>query len=493
MHGGFGGYDAVVRLIHVTSEASPFAKTGGLGDVLGILPAAQAALGEEVLVIHPWYAHLQADPPPFWIGDIDIPFDGDTERIGIGTLEHAGVRYAFVGHAAFRHQRFYGHPDDARRFAILSRAVPYVAARLDFLPHVVHVHDWHAAAVPAILRHSPNLPSGFRELPSVLSVHNAQHQGWGDGADFGAWFGWTPEITNHLSHLGSGNLLHAGVLTAQRVSTVSPTYAHELRRPEMGFGLEDAFSGAPGGVVGILNGLDYTAFDPARDAALAAPFTADNLTGRTKCRLALDAELGLQAGFPLIGVVSRLADQKGIDLLLEALPAVVGQGWNVALLGSGDPDLEAAWTAAFAQYPGRVAGLIGYDEQRARTIYAGSDVFLIPSRFEPCGLTQMIAMRYGSVPVARATGGLVDTIAENETGFLFQEATISALVATLARARSLVGYRVPWQAMMRTAMGQRFGWEGSAAQYAQMYQEVVAEDLPPPPERDDEPGDPAGE
>jgi starch synthase len=469
-------------MIHVTSEAMPFAKTGGLADVLGALPGAQAALGDEVLVIHPWYAELSADPPPFWIGDIDVPFAGASERIGIGTLERSGVRYAFVGHPGFRHERYYGHPDDARRFAIFAMAVPFVAARLDFLPHVIHVHDWHAAAVPAIMHHSPQLPPGFRELPSVLTVHNAQHQGWGDADEFGAWFGWSPELARNLGRAGRGNLLHAGLATAQRVSTVSPTYARELQRPEMGFGLEGAFKRAPGGVVGILNGLDYVSFDPARDPALAAPYSVSDFTGKAECRAALEGELGLQTGFPLIGVVSRLADQKGIDLLLEALPAVLGQGWNVALVGSGDPALERAWLAAFAQFPGRVAGLIGYDDALARRVYAGSDIFLIPSRFEPCGLTQMISMRYGSVPVARATGGLVDTIVEHETGFFFQEPTVSAMVATLARARSLVGYRVPWQAMMRACMGIRFGWEGAARQYAEVYRDILAEDLPPPPD-----------
>jgi len=468
-----------VRILHATSEAIPFAKTGGLADVLGALPAAQAARGDEVLVVHPWYARLQADPPPFWIGDIEIPFAGGTERIGIGTLERGDVRFAFVGHPSFRHDELYGLPDDAQRFALFAQAIPFVAARLAFLPHVVHVHDWHAAAVPAILQHGPQLPAGFRELPTVLTIHNAQHQGWGDSAAFGRWFGWPSATSDSLALVGSGNLLHAGVRSASRVTTVSPSYAKELLRPEMAFGLETAFADSAGGLLGVLNGLDLDLFDPTSDSAIAAPFDANDLAGRTVCRGALDATLGLLPGYPLIGVVSRLADQKGIDLLLESLPAILGQGWSLALVGSGEPELEGAWRTAFAQFPGRVAGFIGYDDALARAVYAASDVFAIPSRFEPCGLTQMIAMRYGSVPVARATGGLRDTINDNETGFLFQEATSAALIGALARARSKVGYRVPWQAMMRTCMAQRFGWERAADSYQEVYQELSGDDLPP--------------
>lgn len=470
-----------MRILHVTSEASPFAKTGGLADVLGALPAAQRALGHEVLVVHPWYTRLHAEPAPFWIGDITIPFDGGTERLGIGTLERAGVNYAFVGHPSFRGSDYYGLPDDARRFAILAQSVAFVADHLAFFPHVIHAHDWHAAALPAILRYGPVLPAGFRELPSVLSVHNAQHQGWGDAAAFAGWFGWSPQINEALAHHGSGNLLHAGIRAADLVTTVSPTYAKELRTPAMAFGLEEAFADLGEGLLGILNGLDTSLFDPQRDPVIAAPYSASDLAGKTTCRSTLDGVFGLQPRHPLIGVVTRLADQKGIDLLLDALPAILHQGWNVALVGAGEPAMEAAWQQVFATYPGRVAGFIGYDDALARSVYAGSDVFLIPSRFEPCGLTQMIAMRYGSVPVARATGGLVDTIRDNETGFLFADDSSAALIGALARARAQVGYRVRWQALMRTCMAQSFDWQHAAERYIEAYQLLLANDLPPPP------------
>jgi starch synthase len=463
-----------VRILHATAEAHPFAKTGGLADVLGALPAAQSAAGHEVLVVHPWYARLAADPPPLWIGDVDVPFDGGIARVGVGTLERGPLRFAFVGHAAFGREALYGHPDDAWRFALFSRAVPAVAARLGFLPHVVHAHDWHAALLSALLRHAALLPAGFARLPTVLTVHNAQYQGWADAADVVAWGRLPGALAGPLAVHGGGNLLHAGLVTADRVTTVSPTYARELLDPSMAHGLERAFAALGPRLVGILNGLDLEAFDPRTDRALAAPFGPGDLAGKRICAAALGAELGLEPARPLLGAVSRLADQKGIDLLLDALPDVLEQGWNLALLGSGDRVLEAAAARAFAAHPGRVAGRIGYDDALARRIYAGSDALAVPSRFEPCGLAQMIAMRYGTLPVARATGGLVDTIGEGRTGFLFATPDRASLAAALARARAALEYPPRWRAMQAAAMAERFDWGRAVEAYDDLYRALAA-------------------
>jgi starch synthase len=463
-----------VQLLHATAEAVPFAKTGGLADVLGALPAAQAALGHDVLVVHPWYARLAVEPPPLWIGDVSVPFDGGHVTVGVGTLEAGDVRFAFVGHPSFQRDALYGYPDDARRFALFSRAVPAVAARLGFLPHVVHAHDWHAASIPALLRHAALLPPGFSGLPSVLTVHNAQYQGWADAADVVAWGRLPGTLAGPLALHGKGNLLHAGLSTADRVTTVSPTYARELLHPAIGYGLEHAFADLGPRLVGILNGLDLEAFDPATDPALAAGYDAADLSGKATCRTALARELGLDPGRPLLGVVSRLADQKGIDLLIDALPAALAQGWNLALLGTGDPALEAALLAAFAAHPDRLGGRIGYDEGLARRIYAGADALVVPSRFEPCGLAQLIAMRYGTLPVARATGGLVDTIDDGRTGFLFAAAEAPALTAALSRARVAHDDHDRWRGMQATAMATRFDWERAARAYDDLYGDLVA-------------------
>jgi starch synthase len=481
-----------VRILHATAEAHPFAKTGGLADVLGALPAAQAAAGHDVVVVLPWYARLAASPPPLWIGDVDVPFDGDVTPVGVGTLDRGtsdrdapdggprtrgSLRFAFVGHAGFRRDALYGYPDDARRFALFARAVPAVAARLGFLPHVLHAHDWHAALLPALLRHGALLPPGFARLGSVLTIHNAQYQGWAEVVDVVAWARLPGEIAAALALRGGGNLLHAGIVTADRVTTVSPTYARELLEPAMAHGLERAFGDLGSRLVGILNGLDLDAFDPRTDRALAAAFGPDDLGGKERCAAALVAELGLESGRPLLGVVSRLADQKGIDLLLAALPDVLEQGWNLALLGSGDAALEAAATRAFLAHPGRIAGRIGYDDALARRIYAGADALAVPSRFEPCGLAQMIAMRYATLPVARATGGLVDTISDGRTGFLFAAPTPTALSSALARARAAYDYAPRWRSMQEAAMAERFDWGRAVFAYDELYRELV----PAPP------------
>lgn len=468
-----------MQLLHAAAEAVPFAKTGGLADVVGALPAAQARAGHDVLVVLPWYATLRADPAPYWIGDVAVPFDGAVASVGVGTLEagpdEARVRFAFVGHEAFRREALYGYPDDARRFALFARAVPEVAARLGFAPDVVHVHDWHAALVPALVRHGAHWPAGLARPATVLTVHNAQYQGHADAADVVRWARLPSEVAEALALRGRGNLLHAGLVAADRVTTVSPGYARELATPAVGYGLEAAFARLGPRLVGILNGLDEAAFDPAHDPALAAAFDAADLTGKDACRRALEHELGLEPGRPLLGLVSRLADQKGIDLLFEALPALLDQGWNLALLGAGAPELERAARAALVAHAGRVGGRVGYDDALARRIYAGADCLALPSRFEPCGLAQLIAMRYATLPVAHATGGLADTIDDGRTGFLFAPADAPALAAAAARALAARSDAAGWDARRRAAARERFGWARAVATYDDLYRDVVRE------------------
>jgi len=271
------------------------------------------------------------------------------------------------------------------------------------------------------------------------------------------------------------------------VTTVSPTYARELLDPAVAYGLEDAFAGLGPRLVGILNGLDLDAFDPQRDPALPVAFGPGDLAGKRRCRAALASELGLDVGRPLLGVVSRLADQKGIDLLLASLDGALAQGWNLALLGAGDPGLEAAAARAFAEHPGRIAGRIGYDDALARRIYAGADALVVPSRFEPCGLAQLIAMRYGTLPVARATGGLVDTIDDGRTGFLFTDADADALTAALARARRAFDDAPRWRTMQAAAMAERFDWDRAAQAYDDLYRALARGAAPTAPIRGAQP------
>jgi len=463
-----------MRILFASAEVYPFSKTGGLADVAGALPKALVAAGHEVLVVSPWYRTLHADPAPLWIGDVAVPFDGAFEPVGVGTLEVDGVRFAFVGHASFQRDALYGHADDAYRFARFTRAIAPVAHRVGFMPDVAHAHDWHAAYLPLILRHGWHLPDGWPGLPSVYTIHNLQHQGVSPLEATVHWLRLPRSVLETgMQHFGSANAMQAGLDLATRVTTVSPTYAEEIQRPEFGFGLDGTLRHVSWKLRGILNGIDETVWNPATDPWLPAPFDAGDLSGKVAARTALLEELGLRDGGPVLAAVSRFAEQKGIDLLLDAADDLVGEGWRLALLGSGDAALEASAMALAARHPGQVAVRLGYDEPLAHRIYAGADAFAIPSRFEPCGLTQMIAMRYGTIPIARATGGLADTIRPGVTGFLFADAHPGALQAAAREAKAsfdddeVLGMR---QAGMRAS----FDWSKSAEAYVQVYRDAVA-------------------
>lgn len=463
-----------MRVLFASSEVRPFSQTGGLADVAGALPRALATLEHDVLVITPWYQSLRSETSPFWIGDVDVPFAGGFESVGVGTLERAGVRYAFVGHPSFSRSGLYGYPDDLERFARFTRSLPQVAARLGFLPDLVHVNDWHTALLPLLLERGWHLPAGFPGMGSLLTVHNAQFQGTGDIGEL-LWWLRLPDDLRHsyLDHFGSANSLQAGIGFATRVNTVSPTYAQELGRPEFGFGLDGTFRSLGGKISGILNGIDVVEFDPRTDPHLPQGYSASDLAGKSACQTQLRARLGLDDGFPLLGVVSRFAHQKGIDLLLAAAERLLAQGWSLVLLGTGDAALEARASALAADHHGRVAAVIGYDDPLARLIYAGSDALAVPSRFEPCGLSQLLAMRYGTLPLVRATGGLVDTVTHGRTGFLFKDATPAALAGAAAEAMSRFGTPA-WTSLQREAMRQDFSWDASAKRYEALYASVVA-------------------
>ncbi len=468
-------YTLVVRVLFATSEVRPFSQTGGLADVAGALPGALAARGHEMLVVTPWYQDLKSPTQPYWIGDVDVPFAGGFESVGVGTLEVGAVRYAFVGHPSFWRHGLYGYPDDLERFARFTRALPQVAARLGFMPDLAHVNDWHTALLPLVLRHGWHLPEGgFQGLPSLLTIHNAQFQGTGDLSEVLWWLRLPAELRgSYLDHFGAANSLQAGLGFATRITTVSPTYAQELGSPEFGFGLDGTFRSLAGKMSGILNGIDTVAFDPATDPHIPSAYSTKDLSGKHECGRRLRERLALRQDHPLLGVVSRFADQKGIDLLLGAAERLIDQGWSLALLGTGDPDLEARALALAHDRPGRVAAVIGYDDALARSIYAGADALAVPSRFEPCGLSQMIAMRYGTVPLVRATGGLADTVEHGRTGFLFSAATSDALAGAAAEAIGLHGTPA-WETMQREGMRQDFSWTASAAGYERLYQTVAA-------------------
>ena len=462
-----------MRILHASAEVAPYSKTGGLGDVVGALPAALAAEGADVLVVTPWYAALGGGARPYWIGDVDVPVDDGVCRVGVGTLERGGVRYVFVGHADFSRDEVYGYDDDVRRFVRFTRAVPAVAERVGFVPDVVHAHDWHVGLLSVLLERGAHLPPGFAGRPSVATVHNVQYQGVAPLEAMLRWARLPQDLAgSHVEHQRVGNALRAAVGFADLVTTVSPRYARELTEAAYGFGLESTFAALGRRLVGILNGIDVELWDPSGDPHLAHAYDVDDLSGKAACRRALLTELALDADGPLLGVVTRLADQKGIDLLLDALPALLEQGWRLALLGRGDAALERRATAAAAAAPERVAVRLVHDEGLAHRIYAGSDALAVPSRFEPCGLSQMIAQRYGTLPLVRATGGLIDTVSDGEDGFVFEDATPEAIAEVAARA--LAAWDGPqWRAMQARGMRYDRSWRASARSYLARYGEVM--------------------
>lgn len=462
-----------MKVLFSAAEVVPYSKTGGLADVAGALPQALARLGHEVLVVSPWYARLGGDPAPYWVGDVAAPFAGGFESVGVGVLEAGGVRYAFVGHDDYRRERLYGYPDDARRFARFSRAVPAVAARLGFVPNIVHANDWHTGYLPMLLERGWHLPPGFPGLRSVYTVHNVQFQGESGLAETVHWLRLGTDLTrSYLDHFGRANAMQAGVGFARSVTTVSPTYARELQTPEYGFTLDGTFRALSHKLQGILNGIDTAAWDPATDPVLPAPYSAADPTGKVAAREALLGRHALEGDGPVLGVVSRLAQQKGIDMLLAGAPSLLAAGWTLVLLGAGEAGLEAAVAGLARAHPGRVGATLGYDEELAHLVYAGADALAVPSRFEPCGLSQMIAMRYGTLPIVHATGGLKDTVEHGRTGFAFEHPTVEGLLWAAGEARRAYG-TAAWRRMQAAAMAEDHSWGASATAYSDLYQGVL--------------------
>ena len=484
-----------MRVLYVSTEVHPALKTGGLADVNAALPAALAAIGVDVALLLPGFPALMeaatACGKPVRLG----PAFG-CDQVSLMPCRLGGMPAwlidapAMYGRTGNPYVGPDGHdwPDNARRFALLGWAATRFAdgGIGGWRPDIVHSHDWHAGLAGAYSRARGGAGPG-----SVFTVHNLAYQGSFAATQF-------PELAlpphffsmHGLEFHGAVNFMKAGLFYADRVTTVSPTYAREIQTAEHGFGMDGLLRSRAGALSGILNGVDAAAWNPAGDSALAAPFSADDLTGKAVCRKALRAEMGLgEASGPLFGVVSRLTAQKGLDLLLEALPAIASIDGQVAMLGSGDRALEAAWQVAAAGNPGRVAVTRGYDEPLAHRIFAGADIIALPSRFEPCGLTQMYGLLYGALPLVRNTGGLADTVREagrgaavddteaasEGNGFVFDMPLVSDLSAAIARAGLLWKTPAAWQALQQTAMRSDFGWERAASRYAALYRQVRPE------------------
>ena len=483
-----------MKVLHVGAEVVPLVKTGGLADVLGALPQALIEQGADVRLLLPGLPAILAAvsnlAPGFEFGPL---FGAARIALRLGRMPHSEVR-VYVIDAPYLYRRDGGPyqsddgsewADNLQRFGLLGWVGAHLAAgELDpgWAPDVLHAHDWHAAMACAYVAAHP-----ATRARTVFTVHNLAYQGLFPSDDF-RLLGLPSRFmaSTGLEYHHQVSFMKAGLKFAGRVTTVSPTYAREIATPEFGCGLDGVIRSRAGAVRGILNGVDGAIWDPATDTGLAARYSARKPAAKSACKAALQTELGLEvrASAPLFGVVSRLTSQKGLDLLLDALPVLLRGGGQLALQGTGDAALEAAFAAAARAHPHAVAVRIGYDEAFAHRLIAGADAIVVPSRFEPCGLTQLYGLRYGTLPVVRRVGGLADTVVDasdeavrtgHATGFGFDAASVADLAGALQRAITTFAKPAVWKALMASAMTQDFSWEGAAKAYGALYESLMTE------------------
>ena len=469
-----------MNILYITSEAAPFCKTGGLADVLGSLPPAVAAEGDHTAVLLPLYGQIAQR----WREKMNfrcyiyVDLGWRHEYCGLFSLEYRGVTWYFADNERyFRRRGLYGDMDDGERFAFFSKAAVALLPHLAEYPNVVHCNDWQTALVPVYLRDAGN------DLPVVFTIHNVEYQGkYGPETVedlFGLNRGWYDDGTLRMN--GDVNLMKGAMLMADAVTTVSPTYAAQLHDPAYAEGLESVVDAIGWKMHGVVNGIDTVTYDPAADPALPAHYTAADPAGKAVCKASLQAALGLaqEPDTPLIAMVTRLVGHKGLDLVQQAMYGIMAAGCQFVVLGTGDRGYEDFFRWKAGQYPGRLSAQILYAEDLSRRVYAAADLFLMPSRSEPCGLSQMIAMRYGAVPIVRSTGGLADTVRscqvgqEDGTGYLFGDYDAGAMLSVIGQATGLYrGDRTGFDTVRYRGMTADFSWGRSAAAYRHIYENL---------------------
>jgi starch synthase len=464
----------------VSSEAAPLAKTGGLADVVGSLPSALQSFGDAAAVVIPRYGSIDLRGSRRVYDRLPVYLGPTLYSVSIFQAPAEYPLYLVDCPPLFDRKGFYGesgvdYPDNHIRFAVFCRAAIGVARHL-FRCDILHCHDWQSGLIPAYLRSTYSTDPVFLGTKTLFTIHNLGFQGLFPAAAL-AEVALDPALyrPDGLEFFGQVSYIKSGISFASALNTVSPTYAREIQTHELGFGLDGALRARSAVLSGILNGVDYREWNPESDPLIPARYSAQDLNGKAVCKEHLLREFGLPAEAvdrPLIGIVSRLTLQKGVDLVADAVADIVEAGANIVAIGSGEPEYEALFLRKAEDFPGRVAVRIGFDNQIAHLIEAGADIFLMPSRYEPCGLNQIYSLRYGTVPVVRATGGLDDTI-DGETGFKFAEYSSTALLAAVRKALETFSNPERWQDMMRRGMQRDFSWKASADQYSALYRRLA--------------------
>ncbi len=472
-----------MKILCVASEAAPYVKTGGLGDVIGALPRALAARGHDVLAVVPRYGMI--DGQQFGLRDtgrrIEVQFPGLTAAAHIHVHAPAErLRYLFLQNPWYDRRELYGesgkdYRDNHKRFALLCAGSLEAARQWSFIPDAIHAHDWQSALVPLIVKRGwAGRPSPIRAR-CVFTIHNVAYQGIFPREAMGE-LDLPGDLFNSdaLEFYGNLNLMKAGLVFAEKLTTVSPTYAREIvQSSQIGAGLEGLLRHRQADLTGIMNGVDYERWNPEKDPAIAHRYSANDLSGKAVCKASLQQELGLdvEPGTILCAAIGRLVHQKGYDVLAQAAPALVNRRAQLVMLGTGDAALEEEFAALAVRFPGRVSSQLRFDDKLAHRIEAGADVFVMPSRFEPCGLNQLYSLRYGTLPLVHAVGGLNDSIVEGPQGwgFRFDSETPAALVEALDRALVLWRDRAAWRSAQQRAMARDHSWDRAAGQYEGLY------------------------
>ncbi|MBF6633012.1 MAG: glycogen synthase [Planococcus sp. (in: Bacteria)] len=475
-----------MKIIMAAAECAPFAKAGGLADVMGALPKELSRLGHEIMVVIPKYSLIAEEYTAEFVlkESVEFSFKGQQKTFGVFQYDQAGVEFLFVENDSyFKRDQIYGQPDDAERYAFFNRAVLEIVQREQQPPDLIHVHDWHTATIPFLLKEDPRYAS-VQAVKTILTIHNLQFQGKLSKQTFLENFEMDERYFDEgaVSWEGDFNALKTGISYVDKVTTVSPTYRNEILTEFYGEKLHTFLQEKEQDLIGILNGIDTEVYNPATDLAIEREFDVMNLEEKQVNKRAVQLKAGLpeRGDVPLLTMISRLAGQKGIDVLQEVLPALLAeQEVQFVLLGSGEEKYEQFFKGLAADFPTKVYVHVGFDEAFAHLLYAGADIFLMPSHFEPCGLSQLISMRYGTVPVANKTGGLKDTVIEYDESLKSGNGFLSDFQQDkpydVALNRCLAFYQQPehWEAIKKNGMEGDYSWSRSAAEYAKLYERLI--------------------